>query len=103
MEEMYRGNKHEAGRSAMHWSLLKAVTVTALLVAVQACGSSNVTPSAPGGSPTESPTPVDSPSPSATALPSSTTALATVYADLDGVLTTAALAHRQPIAVMIDD
>lgn len=44
------------------------------------------------------PTPTDVPTVGPTALPPGS-----AYADLDGVITTAALAHRLPLAIMIDD
>ena len=81
-----------------------AIALVALLVAVQACGSSTATPSAvasassfPTASIEPSPSDTASPSPSPSATPTPT------YADLDGMPATPDLAHRQPIAVMIDD
>jgi hypothetical protein len=56
----------------------------------------------PSPSPSASPTPEPSPSPyvdpGPTPMPSGW-----AYSDLDGVATTAALAHRLPLAIMIDD
>jgi hypothetical protein len=65
----------------------------------------NPTPTpAPRLSPTPSPTLAPTPSPSPTPLPSATpTPLLTGIADLTGARVTDALAHRLPIAVLIDD
>lgn len=51
------------------------------------------TPSTPPASPTPSPSASPTPSPSPTP----------IYEDLSGIVTTAELAHRYPIAVMLDD
>jgi hypothetical protein len=87
--------------------------VTTLLVAVGACGSSYATPSSSAGAPSATPSTTPSasytstvaptPSGTATSSPTATASPAGQYADLDGLLTTPALAHRLPIAVMIDD
>jgi hypothetical protein len=82
------------------------------LLMVVACGG----PAQPSPTPSAPPTAIVSPSPSATAVPTlipspSATPVSTptgspsgmAYADLDGVLTTADLAHRLPLAIMIDD
>ena len=52
----------------------------------------------PSDSPTPVPTPAGSPTVGFTAVPPGM-----AYSDLDGVVTTAALAHRLPLAIMIDD
>jgi len=62
-----------------------------------------ITPS-PSPSPTESPTPFITPSPTPTINPGPTPLpVGWAYSDLDGVPAPANLAHREPIAVMIDD
>ena len=62
----------------------------------------SLSPAPSGSSPSESSSPSTSPTP--TVAPTSTPLPAGMaYADLDGVLTTTALAHRLPMAVMIDN
>lgn len=89
---------------------LPAVAVVAFLVASlllmsTAGGTSNAT-ATPGPTQTALPSPSDT----ATPLPTPTIdtgptplPLGMAYSDLDGVATTIALAHREPIAIMIDD
>ncbi len=90
---------------------LVIVLAASLLVAVGSGGTAQASagPSAtavalvsPSPSPSEVPTPPASPSGTPTSSPAaSPTGLA--YADLDGVLTSADLAHRLPMAIMVDD
>jgi hypothetical protein len=56
----------------------------------------------PSASPSDSPTPIFSPTPTINTGPTPLPA-GMAYSDLDGVATTTALAHRLPMAIMIDD
>ncbi len=95
-----RGSRRRAVR------LLVVLAAAALLLA--ACGDTvTPTPSATGptASPSASASGLATPAPSATASPSASpsTSPGPVYEDLSGVATTPELAHRYPIAVMLDD
>jgi hypothetical protein len=92
------------GMAARRRRLLRAVTAIALLFAVGACGTANSTPSQATPSKWASPaTAFPTPSETETPGPTPTASPAGEYADLDGVLTATDVAHRVPIAVMIDD
>jgi hypothetical protein len=84
-----------------------AVAAAGLLIVARPGGAAEAS-ATPGATPTAavSPTPSDSltplPSPSGTPVGSATPA-DLVYSDLDGVLTSADLAHRLPMAIMVDD
>jgi hypothetical protein len=93
-------------------TLIHRIAVTAIAVVVAACGSSAPQSMAIGQRPaaTASPAPVASPSASPTPSPSPTatpqptaTPLPNGIADLTGMHVPDALAHRLPIAVLIDD
>jgi hypothetical protein len=75
--------------------LRPAPNVPPTLAAVQPSSSPSPTPS-PSPSPTPTPTPTPTPSPTPTPLPSG-------IADLTGIHVDDALAHRLPLAVVIDD
>ena len=91
---------------------IPAIAVIAILGAsvmlVSGLGGQSHATATPGAtdtpipSPSDSPTPLESPTPTIdlgpTPLP-----LGMAYADLDGVATTTALAHREPLAIMVDD
>jgi hypothetical protein len=92
-----------SGLVATRLRLPTAIAVVTLLVAVQACGSSTRTPSATASVSSATPTALIEESPSDVASPSPSETPVITYADLDGLPTTPELAHKQPIAVMIDD
>ena len=84
------------------------VVLVTLAVALAACGNSTTPlPSAttPGASPSAGASAASSPSPSGDASPSASPSSSPgpAYEDLSGVATTPELAHRYPIAVMLDD
>jgi Protein of unknown function (DUF3048) N-terminal domain/Protein of unknown function (DUF3048) C-terminal domain len=86
-------------------SLLGGATV--LVLSANPSPSPSPSPSVTA-SPSPSPSPIPSPSPSPTPTPSpsptpSPTPRPEAYEDLSGIATTKALAHRYPLAVMIDD
>ena len=100
-----------AGHRAMAIAIPAVVLVAVLaggLVAVSASGGfAQATPTA-APTPTATPAPTDTPEPTPepTAVPVPTPTpfpSGMAYAQLDGVLTTAALANRLPMAVMIDN
>lgn len=82
---------------------LSSRSVLGMLASIALLGCT--TAPAPSASPAPTPLPTASAEPigSPTALPSETPPGGLVAADLDGVLTTAELAHRLPLAVSIDD
>ena len=95
-----------------------AVAVVAILASslllVAATGGLSQASATPGATPTDSPSPspTDSPVPTPTLFVPPTPTINTgptplpagmAYADLDGVVTSASLAHRLPIAIMVDD
>ena len=83
---------------------LAACLVAALVLG--ACGSTAAPASPPSmaaATPTPTPSPTPSPSPTATPSPSPTPTPLPDTGDLTGVKTTPELAHRLPLAVMIDD
>ena len=90
--------------------VLPAVAVIAFLVAslllVSGVGGTSRATATPGATDTALPSPSDT----ATPIPTPTfysgptpLPLGMAYSDLDGVATTIALAHREPIAIMVDD
>jgi hypothetical protein len=90
--------------------VLPALTVAAFVVAslllVNSIGGTSKASATPGATVTALPSPSDT----ATPLPTPTIdmgptpiPLGMAYSDLDGVATTIALAHREPIAIMVDD
>jgi hypothetical protein len=93
---------------------IPAITIVALLVGslllVNAAGGTahaSPTPAAtetasPSPSPSPTPTPYVSPTPTVNTGPTPLPA-GMAYADLDGVLTSSSLAHRLPMAIMVDD
>jgi hypothetical protein len=93
------------------WTVVAVAALLGLVlgagVLVVACGQGAATVQSPPPAASPSAAAV-SPSPSASALPSieaspAASALPGVYEDLSGVPTTPELAHRYPIAVMLDD
>jgi hypothetical protein len=108
---------HRALAIAVGAIAVVAILVASLLLAAMpgGTGQATQTPTATA-SPTASPTAVPTPSPTATPTPEPTptptdTPVPTpeslppdwAYADLDGVAAPATLAHRLPLAIMIDD
>src|ERR1035437_1931241 len=93
---------------------LPAIAVAALLVSslvlVSASGRTSQASATPGvtatdsafPSPSDTPRPVFSPTPTVNTGPTPLPA-GMAYSDLDGVATTTALAHRLPLALMVDD
>lgn len=85
-------------------SVVCLLFVMALLGCSPASSQSPIVSAAPGSSPSPNPTVLPAASPTALATPVATpAATGPVAADLDGILTTPELAHRQPLAVSIDD
>jgi hypothetical protein len=84
-------------------ALLLGVTGSAAFLAARsAAPSPSPTPATPSASP--SPSPTATPTPSPTPLPTPTPIpTPEAYEDLSGIPTTKDLAHRYPIAVMLDD
>jgi hypothetical protein len=87
-----------------HRDVTALVAVGALALLIAACGGSS-SPSSPAPQPTPSPSPtateVPAISPEETTSASPPPGLA--YADLDGVVVASDLAHRLPVAIMVDD
>ena len=92
-------------------SRLTTAAAALVVLIVSACGPSAVAPSpvpvaVASATPTPTPTPTASPTPSPTASPTPTATpdpFLTNVADLSGRIVDPALAHRLPIAVMLDD
>jgi Protein of unknown function (DUF3048) N-terminal domain/Protein of unknown function (DUF3048) C-terminal domain len=102
---------HRAILIAVPAIVLIGVLAGGLLLVSAAGGIGRAAPTpSPTVSPTPTPFPTESPTPFITPSPSPTPKLGPspipagwAYSDLDGVPVPAALAHREPIAVMIDD
>ena len=100
---------HKAPAIAVGAILVVAIVAGSLLLVVGQGGTAQAS-ATPSAMPSDSPSPFPSPSDSPTSLPSpSDTPTAApapgelVYADLDGVLIRADLAHRLPMAISIGD
>ena len=96
---------HKALAIALPAIAVVAIVGAGVMVATGVGGQSHASasPSATAvPSPSDSPTPFESPT-STIDLGPTPLPLGTAYADLDGVATTNAFAHREPIAIMVDD
>lgn len=100
-------NRHVSSQVVTPRFLVAAFGLSLLL---GACGSPTVSPSAPIETPTALPTVSSTPTPLANSSPTATP-IATpagppngmAYSDLDGLAVTPDLAHRLPLAIMVDD
>jgi hypothetical protein len=100
MAQLHRSSRSQRSLAGRFCPLIALAAFA--LGSIAACGGSDPGQASPeSASPSETPTstPAMSESPGLSVSPAS----ATFYADLDGAATTQELAHRMPLALMIDD